>query len=76
MASPSTKIFSIPLTKDSHGNPVGHTFNTKEDIEPYLKQLRDVKDSVEEICLSGHTFGLDACEAVGEVLVEIPNLKV
>lgn len=48
--------------------------DTRLDIEPYLKQI-DV-DTTEEIHLSGNTIGVEAAEALGEVLKTMKTLKV
>ena len=50
-------------------------FNTREDILPYLKPLIENPD-VEEVHLSGNTYGVEACQALGEVLSTKKNLKV
>ena len=41
--------------------------NTAKDVESYCK---DIKDTVglEEICLSGNSFGVEACEAIALAL--------
>lgn len=50
-------------------------FETREDILPYLKPLIENPD-VEEVHLSGNTYGVEACRFLGEVLATKKNLKV
>lgn len=50
-------------------------FETREDILPYIQPLIDNPD-VEEIHLSGNTYGVGACQFLAEVLVTKKNLKV
>ncbi|KAB5588186.1 Ran GTPase-activating protein [Ceratobasidium theobromae] len=65
-AHPS-KVFTI------HGKAL--TLTTREDIEPYLKQLREIKD-LEEVHFGGNTLGVEACKALAEVLKEVNTLKI
>lgn len=48
---------------------------SREDIQPYIEQLNEIED-LQEIHLGGNTFGIGACQALGEVLQEKKNLKV
>jgi Ran GTPase-activating protein 1 len=50
-------------------------FETREDILPYLKPLIENPD-VEEVHLSGNTYGIGACQFLGEILSTKKNLKV
>jgi len=50
-------------------------FETREDILPYLKPLIDTPD-VEEVHLSGNTYGVEACKFLAEILATKKNLKV
>jgi len=50
-------------------------FETREDILPYLKPLIE-NPGVEEVHLSGNTYGVEACRFLGEVLATKKNLKV
>ena len=50
-------------------------FDTRADIEPFLTPLIENPD-VEEIHLSGNTYGVEACEYLGEILATKKNLKV
>jgi len=75
---PSPEISSPPSTAD----PLVFTikadlrkFDTRADIEPFLKPLIENPD-VEEIHLSGNTYGVEACEYLGEVLATKKKLKV
>ncbi|KAI5121158.1 hypothetical protein M0805_007155 [Coniferiporia weirii] len=65
MASP--RSFSI------HGR--GLKLNTRADIEPHLETLRATKD-VEEVHFGGNTLGVEASEALAEVLFTLKSLKV
>ncbi|KAF8338024.1 Ran GTPase activator [Cantharellus anzutake] len=53
----------------------GLKFETKADIEPYLKQIKDI-DGIEEIHLGGNTFGTEPCIALAETLKGVNTLKV
>lgn len=56
-----------------HGK--GLKLNTRADIEPHLKALREMKD-VEEVHFGGNTLGVGASEALAEVLVTLKSLRV
>ncbi|KAF8756129.1 Leucine Rich repeat [Rhizoctonia solani] len=64
-ADPS-RVFTI------HGK--GLTLSTREEIEPYIKQMREIKD-LEEVHFGGNTLGVEACQAIAEVLKEVDTLK-
>jgi Ran GTPase-activating protein 1 len=66
MADPS-RIFSIAGR--------GLKLNTRADIEPHLQTLRSTK-GVEEVHFGGNTLGVEACESLAEVLVDLKSLKV
>lgn len=55
-----------------HGQ--GLKLDTRADIEPHLATLDPTK--LEEIHLGGNTLGVEACEALGEVLAKCTNIKV
>ncbi|CAE6483940.1 hypothetical protein ACGC1H_006792 [Rhizoctonia solani] len=65
-ADPS-RVFTI------HGK--GLTLSTREDIEPYIKQMREIKD-LEEVHFGGNTLGVEACKAIAEVLKEVDTIKI
>ncbi|KAK1925570.1 Ran GTPase activator [Papiliotrema laurentii] len=65
--APSSKVFSI-LGK-------GLKANTAADLEPYLTQLKELED-VEEVHFGANSLGVEACEAIAEVLKEKKTLKV
>jgi Ran GTPase-activating protein 1 len=65
-ADPS-RVFTI------HGK--GLTLSTREDIDPYIKQMREIK-VLEEVHFGGNTLGVEACQAIAEVLKEVDTLKV
>jgi Ran GTPase-activating protein 1 len=50
-------------------------FDSREEILPYLKPLIENAD-VEEVHLSGNTYGIGACQLLGEILSTKKNLKV
>ena len=64
----SSTVFSI------HGQ--GLHLNTATDIEPHLRRLRAVSDTVEEIHFGGNTIGVEASLALAKVLKELTSLKV
>ncbi|KAG8815444.1 hypothetical protein FRC19_001028 [Serendipita sp. 401] len=63
----TTKVYSL------HGK--GLKLNTKEDIEPYLSELKGIPD-VEEIHIGGNTLGAPACQALADVLKNLKSLKI
>ena len=67
MASTST-IKNLTL----HGK--GLKLNTREDIEPYLKDIDPTL--LEEIHLGGNTIGVEASQALAEFLAKTQILKV
>lgn len=62
-----------PRSFSIHGQ--GLKLNTRADIEPHLKALRETKD-VEEVHFGGNTLGVEASEALAEVLKDLKLLKV
>lgn len=64
---------SSPRSFSIHGQ--GLKLNTRTDIEPHLKILREMKD-VEEVHFGGNTLGVEASEALAEVLKDLKSLKV
>ncbi|KAF8323127.1 putative ran GTPase activating protein 1 [Clavulina sp. PMI_390] len=54
----------------------GIKFDTKADIEPYLKQILDIPGGVEEIHFGGNTLGVEPCVALAETLKQVDTLKV
>ena len=63
----NSRVFSV------HGQ--GLKLNTRADIEPHLKILREMKD-VEEVHFGGNTLGVEASEALADVLLGLKSLKV
>ncbi|EFX04169.1 ran GTPase activating protein 1 [Grosmannia clavigera kw1407] len=55
----STKVFSL--------EGKGLKLDTAADLEPHIAALREM-DDVEEVRLLGNTFGVGACQLLGEVL--------
>ncbi|KAN0131368.1 RNI-like protein [Lactarius tabidus] len=55
---------------------LGLKLNTREDIEPYLKQIEPNISQLEEIHLCGNTIGVGAAQALAEVLDRASNIKV
>ena len=54
----------------------GIKFETREDIDPYLKEIRAIPGGVEEIHFGGNTLGVEPCKALAETLKSIDTLKV
>ncbi|TXT13550.1 hypothetical protein VHUM_00917 [Vanrija humicola] len=67
MSSPDGKVFSI-LGKNIKAN-------SKADLEPYLTELAELAD-VEEVHFGGNSLGVEACEAIAEVLKGKTSLKI
>ena len=53
----------------------GLKLNTRADIEPHLAELKAVPE-VEKVEFGGNTLGVEASEALAEVLVGLKSLKV
>lgn len=49
--------------------------NTKSELEPYLSELESL-DDVEEVHFGGNSLGVEACQAIAEVLRTKTKLKV
>ncbi|WRT67777.1 uncharacterized protein IL334_004751 [Kwoniella shivajii] len=49
--------------------------NTKADLEPFLSEL-EAMDDVEEVHFGANSLGVEACEAIAEVLKTKKNLKL
>lgn len=54
----------------------GLKLTSREDIQPHLDALKALGDNVEEVHLGGNTLGIEASEALAEVLKTLPKLKV
>ncbi|WOO77396.1 Ran GTPase-activating protein 1 [Vanrija pseudolonga] len=67
MSSPNGKVFSI-LGKNIKAN-------SKADLEPFLTELAELAD-VEEVHFGGNSLGVEACEAIAEVLKDKKGLKI
>jgi Ran GTPase-activating protein 1 len=63
----SSKSFSI-LGKNLKAN-------TAADLEPFLSELKGMED-VEEVHFGGNSLGVEACQAIAEVLKTKKSLKV
>jgi Ran GTPase-activating protein 1 len=63
----SSKSFSI-LGKNLKAN-------SKADLEPFLSEL-EALDNVEEVHFGGNSLGVEACQAIAEVLKVKKSLKV
>ncbi|VDB91847.1 unnamed protein product [Peniophora sp. CBMAI 1063] len=55
-----------------HGK--GLKLDTRTDIEPYLREINP--EALEEIHLGGNTIGIEAAQALAEVLQKATNLRV
>ena len=53
----------------------GLKMTTAEDLEPHIKELREMED-VDEVKITGNTLGIGACKLLGEVLSTKKNLRV
>jgi Ran GTPase-activating protein (RanGAP) involved in mRNA processing and transport len=53
----------------------GLKLDTAADIEPYIKELKEMND-VEEVRLLGNTLGIEASEALAKVLETKKTLQV
>jgi Ran GTPase-activating protein 1 len=76
MAAPPVE--SRPSTADANVFTIKAAtlkFETRDDILPYLRPLIDNPD-VEEVHLSGNTYGVEACKFLAEILATKKNLKV
>ena len=74
----SVEIFSPPSTADPLCFAIKAAtlkFDTREDILPYVKPLIENAD-VEEVHLSGNTYGVEVCKFLAEILSTKKNLKV
>lgn len=49
--------------------------NSAQDLEPYLTELKGLED-VEEVIFGGNSLGVEACQAIAEVLKSKSKLKV
>jgi Ran GTPase-activating protein 1 len=65
MSSP--KVFSI-LGK-------GIKANSAADLEPYLTELKEMED-VEEVHFGANSLGVEACQAIADILKTKKSLKV
>jgi len=65
--SDDSKVFSIVGQ--------GLKLNTKADIQPHLEKLEQITD-LEEVHLGGNTLGVEACQALADVLKNKKTLKV
>lgn len=63
----SSKLFSI-LGKNIKAQ-------SRADLEPYISELEKFED-VEEVHFGGNSLGVEACQAIAEVLKTKKNLKV
>ena len=48
---------------------------SRADLEPYISELEKFED-VEEVHFGGNSLGVEACQAIAEVLKTKKNLKV
>jgi hypothetical protein len=74
----SVSVESRPSTADPRYFAIEaatRKFETREDLLPFVKPLIDA-GNVEEVHLSGNTYGIDACKFLGEILSKKISLKV
>lgn len=53
----------------------GLRLDTAADIEPHLRDLRAISETVQEIHFGGNTIGVEASLALASVLKELKALK-
>ncbi len=53
----------------------GLKLDTKADIQPHLDALQQIAD-LQEVHLGGNTLGVEACQALADVLKDKKTLKV
>ena len=73
----TTDLSSPPSTADPHIFTIKAAtlkFDTRESLEPYVTPL--IENPVEEVYLSGNTYGIEACAYLGEILARKTTLKV
>lgn len=58
--------------------PRGIKYDSVDDVAPFIKALSDeaVQPVIEEIKLSGNSFGVDACIALAGAIKSLSNIKV
>lgn len=49
--------------------------NSKADLEPYLSELAKAED-IEEVHFGANSLGVEACQAIADILKEKKSLKV
>jgi Ran GTPase-activating protein 1 len=49
--------------------------NSSDDVQPYVDQAGDLRE-VEELDLSGNSFGVGAVTAICDAMKQMPSLKV
>ena len=50
--------------------------NSKEELEPYCKDLIAAKSTVQNVTFTGNSYGFDACTRIAQILEECKLLKV
>ena len=77
MSTTATDLSSPPSTADPHIFTIKAAtlrFDTRESLIPYVTPL--IENPVEEVYLSGNTYGIEACAFLGEILAKKTTLKV
>jgi hypothetical protein len=77
MSTTATDLSSPPSTADPHVFTIKAAtlkFDTRESLEPYVTPL--IENPVEEVYLSGNTYGIEACAYLGEILAKKTSLRV
>lgn len=77
MSTTATDLSSPPSTADPHIFTIKAAtlkFDTRESLVPYVTPL--IENPVEEVYLSGNTYGIEACAFLGEILAKKKTLKV
>jgi hypothetical protein len=76
-AAAAADLSSPPSTADPHIFTIKAAtlkFDTRESLVPYVTPL--IENPVEEVYLSGNTYGIEACAFLGEILSKKTSLKV
>ena len=49
--------------------------NSAEDVSDYVDQINEIS-GLQQICLSGNTFGVEACRAIAQALKKQTDIQV
>lgn len=54
----------------------GLKLTSRDDAQPYVQALQEMEEDVREIHFGGNTLGIEACQALAEVIASKTNLEV